>query len=137
MSEKIVFSRGSFFHGTKADLKIGDFIVTGKQKNYNDDRKSEYVYFAGTLDAAIWGAELAEGDAAERIYVVEPTGDFEDDPNVTDKKFPGNPTKSYRSKQPLKIVAEVVKWEGHSSELLDGMIENIKKLSEMGIKAID
>lgn len=137
MSEKIVFSRGSFFHGTKADLKIGDFIVTGKQKNYNEDRKSEYVYFAGTLDAAIWGAELAEGDAAERIYVVEPTGDFEDDPNVTDKKFPGNPTKSYRSKQPLKIVAEVVKWEGHSSELLDGMIENIKKLSEMGIKAID
>lgn len=137
MSEKIVFSRGSFFHGTKADLKIGDFIVTGKQKNYNDDRKSEYVYFAGTLDAAIWGAELAEGNEAERIYVVEPTGDFEDDPNVTDKKFPGNPTKSYRSKQPLKIVAEVVKWEGHSSELLDGMIENIKRLSEMGIKAID
>ncbi|MCX4322985.1 MAG: NAD(+)--rifampin ADP-ribosyltransferase [Lachnospiraceae bacterium] len=137
MSEKIVFSRGSFFHGTKADLKIGDFIVTGKQKNYNDDRKSEYVYFVGTLDAAIWGAELAEGNEAERIYVVEPTGDFEDDPNVTDKKFPGNPTKSYRSKQPLKIVAEVVKWEGHSSELLDGMIENIKRLSEMGIKAID
>ena len=137
MSEKIVFSRGSFFHGTKADLKIGDFIVTGKQKNYNDDRKSEYVYFVGTLDAAIWGAELAEGNEAERIYVVEPTGDFEDDPNVTDKKFPGNPTKSYRSKQPLKIVAEVVKWEGHSSELLDGMIDNIKRLSEMGIKAID
>ena len=137
MSEKIVFSRGSFFHGTKADLKIGDFIVTGKQKNYNDDRKSEYVYFVGTLDAAIWGAELAEGNEAERIYVVEPTGDFEDDPNVTDKKFPGNPTKSYRSKQPLKIVAEGVKWEGHSSELLDGMIENIKRLSEMGIKAID
>ena len=101
MDEKIVFSKGSFFHGTKADLAIGDLIVTGKKKNYNDDRKSEYVYFAGTLDAAVWGAELAEGDGRERIYVVEPTGDFEDDPNLTDKKFPGNPTRSYRSKQPL------------------------------------
>ena len=137
MSEKIVFSKGSFFHGTKADLKIGGSIITGKQKNYNDNRKAEYVYFAGTLDAAIWGAELAEGDGAERIYVVEPTGDFEDDPNLTDKKFPGNPTKSYRSKQPLKIVAEVTKWEGHSPEMLNNMTENLKRLSEKGIKAID
>ncbi len=137
MSEKIVFSPGSFFHGTKADLESGDFIIIGKKKNYQDSRKSEYVYFAGTLDAAIWGAELAEGDGRERIYVVEPTGDFEDDPNVTDKKFPGNPTKSYRSKQPLKILAEVIKWEGHSPEVLNNMLENLKKLSDMGIKAID
>lgn len=137
MSEKIVFSPGSFFHGTKADLESGDFIIIGKKKNYQDSRKSEYVYFAGTLDAAIWGAELAEGDGRERIYVVEPTGDFEDDPNVTDKKFLGNPTKSYRSKQPLKIVAEVIKWEGHSPEVLNNMLENLKKLSDMGIKAID
>ncbi|MCI9415925.1 MAG: NAD(+)--rifampin ADP-ribosyltransferase [Eubacterium sp.] len=137
MSEEIVFSPGSFFHGTKADLKTGDFIITGKKKNYNDDRKSNYVYFAGTLDAAIWGAELAEGDGRERIYVVEPAGDYEDDPNVTDKKFPGNPTKSYRSKQPLKIIAEVFNWTGHSPEMLNNMIENIKKLSEMGIKAED
>ena len=137
MSEKIVFSPGSFFHGTKADLENEDFIITGKKKNYQDSRKSEYVYFAGTLDAAIWGAELAEGDGRERIYVVEPTGDFEDDPNVTDKKFLGNPTKSYRSKQPLKIVAEVIKWEGHSPEVLNNMLENLKKLSDMGIKAID
>ncbi|MCI8513314.1 MAG: NAD(+)--rifampin ADP-ribosyltransferase [Lachnospiraceae bacterium] len=137
MSEKIIFSQGSFFHGTKADLKIGDFIITGKKKNYRDARKSEYVYFAGTLEAAIWGAELAEGDGKERIYVVEPTGDYEDDPNLTDKKFPGNPTKSYRSRQPLKIVVEVVKWEGHSAEVLNTMIENLKKLSENGIKAID
>lgn len=86
MEEKIVFSRGSFFHGTKADLKIGEFIITGKKKNYADDRKSQYVYFAGTLEAAVWGAELAEGEGKERIYVVEPTGDFEDDPNLTDKK---------------------------------------------------
>ncbi len=137
MSEKIMFSRGSFFHGTKANLEIGDFIITGKKKNYNDDTKSEYVYFAGTLDAAVWGAELAEGDGKEKIFVVEPTGDYENDPNLTDKKFPGNPTKSYRSKQPLKIVAEVVKWERHSPEMLNNMIANLKKLSENGIKAID
>ena len=137
MDEKIKFSQGSFFHGTKADLKIGDFIITGKKKNYNDDRKSEYVYFAGTLEAAVWGAELAEGNGKERIYVIEPMGDYEDDPNLTDKKFPGNPTKSYRSKQPLKIVAEVVKWEGHSPEALNVMNENLKKLSENGVKAID
>lgn len=137
MSEKIVFSRGSFFHGTKADLKMGDLIITGKKKNYKDDRKSEYVYFAGTLDAAIWGAELAEGAGKEGIYVVEPTGDFEDDPNVTDKKFPGNLTKSYRSKHPLKIVAEVINWEGHSPEILNNMLENLKRLYEEGVKAID
>lgn len=137
MNETVVFRQGSFFHGTKADLKVGDFIITGIKKNYNDDRNSQYVYFAGTLEAAIWGAELAEGEGAERIYVVEPTGDYEDDPNLTDKKFPGNPTKSYRSKQPLKIVAEVVKWVGHSSEILNTMTENLKKLSEKGIKAID
>ncbi len=137
MSETMIFSPGSFFHGTKADLKIGDFLIIGKKKNFNDDRKSGYVYFAGTLDAAIWGAELAEGDGRERIYVVEPTGDYEDDPNLTDKKFPGNPTKSYRSKQPLKIVAEVTKWEGHSPEMLNNMLEGLKKLSENGIKAID
>ena len=130
MSDKIIFSPGSFFHGTKADLKIGDFLVTGMKKNYNDTRKSGYVYFAGTLDAAIWGAELAEGDGAMRIYVVEPTGDFEDDPNLTDKKFPGNPTKSYRTKQPLKIVAEVTKWVGHPSETITVCL----KISESYLK---
>lgn len=137
MNEKIVFSQGSFFHGTKADLKVGDLIITGIKKNYNDDRVSQYVYFSGTSDAAIWGAELAEGESAERIYVVEPTGDYEDDPNLTDKKFPGNPTKSYRSKQPLRIIAEVVKWVGHSPEILNNMTENLKKLSEQGVKALD
>lgn len=132
-----IFSKGSFFHGTKADLQIGDFIITGIKKNYSDDRKSKYVYFAGTLDAAIWGAELAEGDGEERIYVVEPTGDFEDDPNLTDKKFPGNPTKSYRSKHSLKIVAEVTKWESHPAEILNNMKNNLERLNELGEKAID
>ena len=137
MNEKIVFSPGSFFHGTKADLKTGDMIITGMKKNYNDDRMSQYVYFAGTLEAAVWGAELAEGEGREGIYVVEPTGDYEDDPNLTDKKFPGNPTKSYRSRQPLKIVAEVTSWTGHSPEILNNMTENLKKLAAQGIKASD
>ena len=89
------------------------------------------------MDAAVWGAELAEGDGRERIYVVEPTGDFEDDPNLTDKKFPGNPTRSYRSKQPLRIVAEVVSWQGHAPEIRNNMLENLRQLSEKGIRAID
>lgn len=89
------------------------------------------------MEAAVWGAELAEGEGKERIFFVEPTGEYENDPNLTDKKFPGNPTKSYRSKQPLKIVAEVVNWKGHSPEMLNSMIENLKKLSESGINAID
>ena len=129
MSERPIFSPGSFFHGTKADLNVGDMLITGVKKNYSDDRKSQYVYFAGTLDAAIWGAELAEGDGAERIYVVEPTGGFEDDPNLTDKKFPGNPTKSYRSKQPLKIIAEVIKWQRHDPAVLHAMVENLDRKS--------
>ena len=137
MSESTLFSLGSFFHRTKADLKSGDLLTSGFQSNYEDNRIAKYVYFTGTLDAAIWGAELAAGEAKQRIYVVEPTGEFEDDPNVTDKKFPGNPTKSYRTKHPLKIVAEVINWTGHSPEMLKNMQDNLKKLAEMGIKAIE
>lgn len=136
MEEKITFSRGTFFHGTKADLKTGDFLKAGFLSNYAD-RKAEYVYFAGTLDAAVWGAELAAGDGRQRIYAVEPEGEFEDDPNVTDKKFPGNPTKSYRTKEPLRIVGEVVGWTGHSPEVLQNMLENLKRLESLGIGAIE
>ncbi len=136
MEEKIVFSPGSFFHGTKADLRTGDFLTKGFLSNYAD-RTGKYVYFAGTLDAAVWGAELAAGDDEQRIYVVEPTGEFEDDPNVTDKKFPGNPTKSYRTQSPLKIVGEVVGWKGHSPEALQNMRENLERLARMGIGAIE
>lgn len=105
MANEVKFSLGTYFHGTKADLKIGDYLQPGYLSNYENDRVAKYVYFTGTLDAAIWGAELAKGDAKERIYIVEPTGEFEDDPNATDKKFKGNPTKSYRTQYPLKIVA--------------------------------
>lgn len=137
MSEKVLFSRGSFFHGTKADLRVGDLLTAGFKSNYEEDRSAKYVYFAGTLDAAIWGAELAGGDRKQRIYVVEPTGEFEDDPNVTDKKFPGNPTKSYRTKEPLIVMGEVIGWNSHPLEVLQSMKDNLKKLDEIGIRAIE
>lgn len=136
MDKQITFSRGTFFHGTKADLKIGDFLTKGFLSNYAD-RAAKYVYFAGTLDAAVWGAELAAGDGRQRIYAVEPTGEFEDDPNVTDKKFVGNPTKSYRTQSPLRIVGEVVGWAGHSPEVLQNMKEHLEKLNRMGIGAVE
>ena len=136
MEEKIIFSPGSFFHGTKADLKMGDFLTKGFLSNYAD-RRAKDVYFAGTLDAAIWGAELAAGDGPQRIYVVEPTGEYEDDPNVTDKKFPGNPTKSYRTQEPLRIVGEVIGWNGHTPEVLRNMKEHLEQLERMGIGAIE
>ena len=136
MEKKITFSPGSFFHGTKAELKVGDFLTKGFLSNYGD-RRAKYVYFAGTLDAAVWGAELAAGEGRQRIYVVEPTGEFEDDPNVTDKKFPGNPTKSYRTREPLRIVGEVMGWKGHSPEVLQNMKEHLEQLSRMGIGEIE
>lgn len=108
----------SFFHGTRADLKPGDLIVVGQPPNFTDIKPLSWVYFAATLDAAIWGAELAAGTTPGRIYVVEPTGPIIDDPNVTDKKFPGNPTLSYRSRDPLRVLAEVTQWQGHAPERL-------------------
>src|SRR5215217_822496 len=98
----------SYFHGTKADLKPGDSIVVGYQSNFTEAGALSWTYFSATMDAAIWGAELAKGNGRERIYIVEPTGLIEDDPNLTDKKFPGNPSLSYRSQAPLRIIAEVV-----------------------------
>ena len=109
-----------FYHGTRAKLKPGDLIQAGYSSNYTD-RKSSWIYFSETLHAATWGAELAKGEGAGRIYVVEPTGPFMDDPNVTDKKFPGNPTKSYRSREPLRVVSEHLDWKGHSPEEIEVM----------------
>jgi len=126
-----------YYHGTKADLNIGDLIEVGFTSNYGTKRKSKYIYLTETLDAATWGAELAFGDGKERIYIVEPTGHIEDDPNVTDKKFPGNPTKSYRSKHPFKVVGEVTNWQSHSPEQLETMKNHLKKLKEIGIEAIE
>lgn len=115
------YQAGVYLHGTKADLAVGDLLVPGRESNFEAGRVMNYVYFSATLDAAVWGAELAGGEGRGRIYVVEPTGEFEDDPNVTDKKFPGNPTRSFRSREPLRVVGELVDWVGHSPEKLEAM----------------
>ena len=126
----------AYFHGTRADLKPGDQIVVGHASNFLQSQPLSWVYFAGTLDAAIWGAELAAGSGPERIYVVEPTGPVEDDPNLTDKRFPGNPTLSYRSREPLRIIAEVVKWQGHAPERLKQMKDGLARMKADGTATI-
>ncbi|QOJ30381.1 MAG: NAD(+)--rifampin ADP-ribosyltransferase [Ignavibacteriales bacterium] len=126
-----------FYHGTKADLQPGDMIEPGFNSNYGSRRKAKYIYLTATLDAAIWGAELAQGEGPGRIYIVEPTGPIEDDPNLTDKKFPGNPTKSYRSMHPFRVVSEVKEWQGHSPEQLKTMKDHLERLKEQGIEAIE
>ena len=127
-----------FYHGTKADLNTGDLIKPGHTANHGKlDRTTTYVYLTGTLDAATWGAELALGEGAGRIYIVEPTGPIEDDPNLTDKKFPGNPTKSFRTQEPLRVTGEVTDWQGHSPEALKAMKDNLEELKRLGVEAID
>lgn len=121
----------TYFHGTKADLKIGDLIQVGFTSNH-DGRKLKHVYVAATLNSAVLGAELASGDGRERIYLVEATGAVEDDPNVTDKKFPGNPTMSYRSEHPFKVVGEVTVWHGRTPEQIKAIKEGLEKLTEQG-----
>lgn len=127
----------SFYHGAKADLKAGDLIGVGYASNYGQRKQAAFVYMAATLDAAIWGAELAVGEGPGRIYVVEPTGTFEDDPNLTDKRFPGNPTKSYRTRDPLRVIGEVVGWRGHAPEQLQAMKEHLVELDRQGVEAIE
>lgn len=127
-----------FFHGTKADLEPGDLIEPGRPANFGEHRRiANYVYFTGTLDAATWGAELARGEGRGRIYIVEPTGAFEDDPNLTDKKFPGNPTKSYRSREPVRVLGELANWQGHPQEQVQAMKEGLDRLQQRGAKIID
>lgn len=126
-----------FYHGTKANLKQGDLIEPGFNSNYGQRNKAKYIYLTATLDAAIWGAELAFGDGRERIYKVEPTGSIEDDPNLTDKKFPGNPTKSYRSLYPFRVISEVTEWKRHSPEQIKTMKDHLERLKQQGIEAIE
>lgn len=126
-----------FYHGTKAQLKPGDFIEAGFNTNYNNNKKAGFVYLTATLDAAVWGAELALGEEPGRIYIVEPTGSFEDDPNLTNKKFPGNPTKSYRSRHPLKVIRELKDWQGHPSEQLKAMKDNLEHFKKLGVEIIE
>ena len=127
----------TFYHGTKAELKPGDLIEAGYNSNYGKRKNAAYVYLTATLDAATWGAELAQGNGPGRIYIVEPTGPFEDDPNLTDKKFPGNPTKSYRTRDALRVTGEVRDWQGHPPEQLKAMMDHLEKLRQQGIEAIE
>lgn len=126
-----------FYHGTRADLKPGDLIVPGYNSNYGKRNKAVYVYLTATLDAATWGAELALGEGPGRIYMVEPTGPIMDDPNLTDKKYPGNPTKSYLAREPLRVTGEVTDWQGHSPEALKAMKDHIERLRQLGVEAIE
>ena len=120
-----VLDDGPFFHGTKADLRVGDLLTPGFRSNYRADVVMNHIYFTALADGAGLAAELAPGEAAPRVYVVEPTGDFEDDPNVTDKKFPGNPTRSYRSREPVRIVGEVTDWTRQTPAALQAWRERL------------
>ncbi len=128
---------GSFYHGTRADLRPGDRLEPGYRSNYGSGRKASFLYFSATLDAAVWGAELAAGEGPGRIYLVEPTGLMENDPNLTDKRFPGNPTRSYRTREPLRIMGEIKDWTGHPAEILQHMKDHLESLKRQGIEAID
>ncbi len=130
-------SQERYYHGTRADLKPGDLIEVGYNSNFGSRQKAKHVYLTATVDAAVWGAELAEGEGLGRIYIVEPTGPIEDDPNLTDKRFPGNLTKSYRSRDPLKVKGELTDWEGHSPGDLQAMRDHLERLKQLGIEAID
>ncbi len=127
----------TYFHGTKAELKIGDVITVGNNSNFGQRKNAKYIFLTATLDAAIWGAELAAGENRGRIYLVEQTGEIEDDPDLTDKKFPGNPTKSYRSIHPFKVVGEVTIWQGHPPEQVKAMKDALEKLKEQGINSLN
>ena len=132
-----VHESGTYLHGTKADLRIGDVLEPGRLSNYGDDRTANHVYLTETLDAAVWGAELAAGEARGRIYLVEPTGDLEDDPNVTDKRFPGNPTRSYRTREPVRVIGELEDWVGHPPEQVQAMRDHLDALERQGLAVID
>ena len=132
-----VYDAGVYLHGTQAELVVGDLLVPGRESNFETGRMMNYVYFSATLDAAVWGAELASGEDRGRIYIVEPTGEFEDDPNLTDKRFPGNPTQSFRSCEPLRVVGELVDWVGHSPEKLEAMRAALDALQRNGSAQIE
>jgi hypothetical protein len=139
--ENCSLARGPFYHGTKVDLSVGDLLAPGNPSNYEAGRVLRHVYFSAVLEPAIWGAELAMAfastDGRGRIYVVEPTGAFEDDPNLTNKRFPGNPTRSYRTRAPLKVVGIVDDWQGHTDEAIREIVDALLELQRQGRAIIE
>ncbi len=131
-----VYAAGTLLHGTKAQLSVGDLLVPGRVSNFAPGRVMNHVYVTETLDAATWGAELALGDGPGHIYVVQPTGALEDDPNVTDKKFPGNPTRSFRTREPVRIIGEITDWTGHTDDQLHAMRAGLAELRRRGLDVI-
>lgn len=129
-----VHESGAFLHGTKAQLSVGDMLTPGRPSNFGAGHIAEHVYVTATLDAAVWGAELAKGEGQGRIYIVEPEGLLEDDPDLTDKKFPGNPTRSYRTREPVRIVCELTEWVGHTPEQLQAMRNGLAELERQGLQ---
>jgi len=132
-----VHESGAYLHGTKADLAVGDLLVPGRGSNFQVGRITNFVYVTQTLDAATWGAELAVGEGRGRVYIVEPTGAVEDDPNLTDKRFPGNPTRSFRTREPVRVVGELVDWVGHAPGTLQAMRDGLARLRSEGLDEID
>lgn len=132
---------GLFFHGTGATFEIGDRIAAGQPSNYHEGRVSRHVYFSSLLEPAVWAAELAIAlvgtDERGRVYVVEPTGPFEDDPNLTNRKFPGNVTRSYRTRNPMRIVDEVSAWPAHTPEQLQDRLDGLARLRSQGLDLIE
>jgi len=132
---------GPFYHGTRMQFTVGDLLSPGHPSNYEQTRILSHIYFSANLEPAIWGAELAVALSGSEgrgyIYMVEPVGPFEDDPNLTNKRFPGNPTKSYRSRDPLRIVGVVENWQGHAKEAIDGMLASLRDLTRRGLNVIE
>jgi rifampin ADP-ribosylating transferase len=134
---RVVDDPGPFFHGTKADLRPGDLLTPGWRSNYGSGRQSRHIYLTATRDGAPLAAELARGDGPGRVFRVEPLGRIEDDPNVTDKRFPGNPTRSYRTTEPLRVLEEITGWTPPPPEMIQHIRERMGELAELGIEAMD
>lgn len=132
-----ILDEGPFYHGTKADLQIGDLLTAGFKSNYHQDIIMNHIYFTATIQGAGLASEIIPGNGEPRVYIVEPTGDFENDPNVTDKKFPGNPTRSYRSKEPLRIVGEITEWTKLTAEEFQTWQDNLTKLRTSNAQIIN
>ncbi|MDR1635648.1 MAG: NAD(+)--rifampin ADP-ribosyltransferase [Bifidobacteriaceae bacterium] len=132
-----VQDHGPFYHGTKSALRPGDLLEPGHASNFGTRQPANFVYLTATMDAATWGAELAVGDRRGRIYQVEPTGPIEDDPNLTDQRFPGNPTRSYRTRHPLLVLGEVTGWQPHPPEAIQAMLAGLERLKAQGVEAIN
>jgi Rifampin ADP-ribosyl transferase len=132
---------GPFFHGTRFVFATGDELVAGRGSNYHRGRVMNHVYFTGLVDTAAWGAELGTALAGDpergHVYEVEPTGPFEDDPNVTNKRFPGNITQSYRTRFPVRVIREVLDWDGHPPDVVQGMLDSLARLREQGLDVIE